>query len=301
MNRPKRRAEKPSIQKKQKTSRRAALETAKPQSRDGSRASSPAAQSTASFDVEAFFSSLEPVPVSVPRMKRLTHSELKQLEEALEFGPKETWKDDWIGNLDFLDREITNPNTRGSKSKNTSAQSLILWAEFEPSNIGLVRSLVRHVCTNQDIPPSAKKILGSLTDKSSIDEIQQKIKRVTYDPQVLREDGWTLQKSSKPEGASGGPFLIGDWVLTDGTEAVIIAYIHDADIGDLWKALYVDDQTPFDMEIEEIMDSKRKYARRYEESGGKSKRSAHSTGKKGDFTVPGIKYGIVLRSMLKIH
>jgi hypothetical protein len=291
MNRPKRRAEKPADQQKQKSNRRAASESAKPQSRDTSRASSPAAQSTGSFDVEAFFASLEPVPATVPRLKRLNPLELKQLEEALEFGPKETWKDDWFGNLDFLEKEITNPMTRGSKNKNNTTQSLMLWAAYEPANVGLVRSLVRHVCTNQNIPPSAKKILGSLTDKSSIDEIQQKVKRATHDPQVLREDGWTLDKSLKPVGASGGPFLIGDWILYDGNEAVIIAYIHDADIGDLWKALYVEDQTPFDMEIEEVMDSKRKFARRYEDKG---KRSALNAGKKSEFTVPGIKYGIVL-------
>ena len=165
-------------------------------------------------------------------------------------------------------------------------QSLLDWARntdgppsAQQTAIRYIRLILQHVCTfssatippptqqqqQQPVIPSAiKKIFGTITEQTSIDDIVFRIRRVSYDPQVLQEDGWTIQKSEQPIGASGGPYLIGDTILSDNAVAIIIAYIYDADIGDLWKALYIDDEfISFDLEAEELVAARNKYNKKY--------------------------------------
>ena len=272
----------------------------------------------------------------------------------------DTWRQDWVGNLAMVDKEIMNPvlhksfiqqhrgklattairtmsnhNNATKKNIQQKRQSLLDWA-CDPNGspqqqviaMKYIRLILQHVCTfattnssspQPSIPTTIKKIFGTITEQTSIRDIIFRIRRVSYDPQVLQEDGWTIQKSEQPIGASGGPYLIGDTILSENTVAIIIAYLYDNDIGDLWKALYIDDEfLSFDLESEELSEAKRKYNKKYGittttataiSSGNnnndvntsddlatttsQNKRPTRST-KSNDFTVKGIEYGIVL-------
>ncbi len=214
------------------------------------------------------------------------------------------WREDWTGNLSMVDKDIVNPALHRAfiqqhrdsllttlttlpnypKKVLQQRQSLLDWArntDGPPSSqqtaIRYIRLILQHVCTfssattlpspppqQQVIPSTIKKIFGTITEQTSIDVIIFRIRRVSYDPQVLQEDGWTIQKSEQPIGASGGPYLVGDTILSDNTVAIIIAYIYDADIGDLWKALYIDDEfISFDLEAEELFEARNKYNKKY--------------------------------------
>lgn len=134
------------------------------------------------------------------------------------------------------------------------------------------------------------------------DYLMEAKKRVGYDPQVLREDGWTTSKSTSPEGSSGGAYLIGEKVIWEKYEAVIIGYLYDHEgIGDLWKLIYLDDQVPFDLEADEIQEGFRRYNRKEERRKQKQREETVPTITKtgprytrNKYTVKGIEYGIVL-------
>jgi hypothetical protein len=277
-----------------------------------------------------YLNNLPALPRSVPHLRKLPKNEVEELEIILEFRgnpgqPEDSWRADWGGNLSLVDKDILNPqmrlNSRGvisatagmaAAQKKGSRQSLLFWARSGPNPTiatRLIRTLLQHVCTFQShgIPPTLKKIFGGITAESSIEDIVGRIRRASYDPQVLKEDGWTVEKSAAPEGASGGAFLIGEKILSDQATAVIIAYVHDPDIGDLWKALWVDEEMlSFDLEAEELLDAKRKWDKRFNPSsiptavvalkseGDPKLRRFTRFNDRHDFTVPGIEYGIVL-------
>ena len=281
---------------------------------ESSRAPSPADDelARAAEDPMEYLRSLTPLPAAVPRVTRLTPAEVEELERVLEFrapGAEDGWRQDWAGNLALAEKDILNPSVRGStggsgagSTKNTRSfrQPLILWAVNSNANVRLLRNLLRYVCTMDRVPTAVRKLLlgnggglGSspsiLTTTTVVDELIRRIRRASYDPQVLAEDGWTTERSDQPVGATGGPHLIGDKIRCDGADAVVIAYVHDPDIGDLWKALWMEDLISFDLEAEELLEAKRKWERRYN-----ARRSARISVVSSDFTVKGIEYGIVL-------
>jgi hypothetical protein len=279
-----------------------------------------------------YLKNLPGLPRSVPQLRKLQKNEIEELEIILEFRgnpgqAEDSWREDWGGNLSLVEKDIVNPqmrlNSRGvitatsgmtTMHKKSPRQSLLWWARNGPNPTlarRLMRTILQHVCTFQShgIPPTLKKIFGGITPESSIEDIIHRIRRASYDPQVLKEDGWTVEKSAAPEGASGGAYLIGEKILSDQATAVIIAYVHDPDIGDLWKALWVDDEMlSFDLEAEELLDAKRKWDKRFKPSstsippaevalksdGDPKSRRFTRFNDRHDFTLPGIECGIVL-------
>jgi hypothetical protein len=246
-----------------------------------------------------YLKNLPPLPRATPPLRKLTKAEIEELETVLEFrapDAEDHWRDDWSGNLSFAEKDILNPALKAAPGKKSFRQPLVLWAVNSPSNIRLLRNLLHHVCSTPNVPQAVKKILGGINDDTPAEGLIRTIRRASYDPQVLKQDGWTTVKSNEPHGATGGPFLIGDKILCDGAHAVVIAYVHDSDIGDLWKALWIDDLISFDLEAEELLDAKRKWERRHNQSAvdaSKSRRSSRFS-VSSDFTVKGIEYGIVL-------
>ena len=122
---------------------------------------------------------------------------------------------------------------------------------------------------------------------------------------VLNEDGWTTEKAETPEGASGGAFMIGRRVIWERYEAIIIAYVHDEDLGDLWKAMWLEDLDTFDLEADELQGAIKKWEKR---AALREKKKAAGAGQNGParptssqrfaaiekLTVDGIEHGIVL-------
>jgi hypothetical protein len=257
-----------------------------------------------SGEVVAQYISLPALPRKVPELPRLRTEEMRELEGALEFGANsgDTWREDWSGNLAYADKEISNPIVKGKSSGKTDfKQSLLQWATNGPRYIRLLQYLVRYVYHQHGTPSEAKKIIAN-ANQGSVDEIENAIRRVSYDPTVLRQDGWTTEKSKEMIGATGGPFLIGDLILWQNNEAVVIAYVHDQDdLGDLWKAMYLDDMETFDLEAEELQSARQKWERKHQKQStsapsvdNNSRRSTRTVAITSNFDVPGMEHGIVL-------
>ena len=159
----------------------------------------------------------------------------------------------------------------------------------------------------------AKKILAySLSRPAKNDEerlqfLFDAVGRTSYDPVVLKQDGWTTEKAGNPEGASGGAYLIGRKITWEKYDAITIAFVHDDEIGDLWKAMWLEDHETFDLEADEMWSAIKKWEAR--ECRKKPKQSASTSNSVSDlsesrasnryqlfadYTVPGIDHGIVL-------
>jgi len=239
--------------------------------------------------------------VKTPRVAELSANQLKELEAALGFGfGAEGWRDDWTGNLAYAEDDIVNPISKGKK-KQSFRQSLVAWADNNDQSKRILGNLMRYICSMDKIPPEARRIIAS-ADLSSVESIETAIRRVGFDPLVLEQDGWVTVKSDEREGAIGGPFLIGDYVRWKNSDAVVIAFVHDQDLGDLWKACWIEDLRTFDLEAEELVEGRRKWERRNNPT--KTKANAAEPTKQSrangssDFRVPGVQEGIVLAASM---
>lgn len=251
------------------------------------------------------FIDLPSLPNKFHPLSPLTNAERNELERYLEFNKEETWREDWMGNLCFVDKEISNPE---GKSRERGRKALFYWAAKGKLSLKLLNNLVRLVFNLHDVPQQAKKILAN-TDANSAISVQEAVRRVSYDPVVLMHDGWTTIKSQEPIGASGGPFRIGERVIWQGSEGVVIAYVQDSDIGDLWKAVTIEEHDTFDLEAEELEEGRRRFDRRLQVmkkkqgqvngSSASAKQESNLDRRTGrnvmsDFNVRGIEHGIVL-------
>lgn len=305
----------------------------------------------ATKDLHKLFAKLKPIPsFSLNPMNPLSISELIELESVLEFSKtasstneESQWRNDWSGNLAYIDNEIRNPLTRiksnrsrqnepplsGRAKKAMEKMTLIQWTKTIEESRGarsstmrrLLKNFFRHVCTHcnddsnhsiqniQQAPQSVINLLGAnVIETCSLSDIEDTIRRASYDPQILQEDGWTVVRTISSESATGGAFRIGDRIRYEGYEAVVIAYIHDTDIGDLWKAIWLEDFVAFDLEAEELNLARQKWEKHNKKSDRDSSAKATARrrppnreaaiGSNGslDFVVKGVEYGIVLAS-----
>jgi hypothetical protein len=243
-------------------------------------------------EVVSLFIEIDPLPVRAQRFHLLSTAEIQELERVLELDGDESWRSDWAGNLAFVDKEIRNPKVR-SREKQAFRQTLIEWARNAPENVKYVWNLVRYVLKMKETPEPARRILSN-TDSSSLTSLEKAIRLTSYHPIVLQHDGWTTAKSPAPLPPIGGPHLIGNRIRWEHSDSVIIAYVHDPDIGDLWKAMSTDraDNQTFDLEAEELLDAKRKYERRQERAA--SRRPNKPVAVNSEFRVDGLELGIVL-------
>mmetsp|Transcript_28716 Transcript_28716/g.65612 ORF Transcript_28716/g.65612 Transcript_28716/m.65612 type:complete len:981 (-) Transcript_28716:456-3398(-) len=92
--------------------------------------------------------------------------------------------------------------------------------------------------------------------------IFEAIRRVSYDPLCLHQNGWTVLKSPTPENPAGGSHLIGRKIIWDKFEAVIVAFVKDEHLGDLWKARWLEDDVTFDLEAEEVLQAIKKFEKK---------------------------------------
>jgi len=242
-------------------------------------------------------------------LKPLTTSERIQLEKLFEISKRKsdgrTWGDDWLGAIDLCNMDVPNPDGRvGERQKR---RPLIEWVGLNTkvssdknqsstnNSLKLLNNLLRHVYSYKKVPEQAKLILANVipTDPKSIGD---SIQRLSIDPVVLQQDGWTTTKAKEPQGASGGAYRIGERIWWQGYPGVVIAFVHDDDYGDLWRALWVEDLATFDLEREELEDSRKKYERKKALSTERKKKQEAQKVQKSDFHVDGIEHGIVLAS-----
>ena len=168
------------------------------------------------------------------------------------------------------------------------------------SNTESFKMLCLQNAAEQTTPPTAKHILAHAYHESMCNpsyDMESDLKRVSFHPAVLREDGWITAKAPNPVGVTGGPYHIGTCVFWQKWEAVVIAYVHDNDIGDPWKAMWLDGNETFDVEAEELQmlvkSWERKFKKQVDPPLSQSSSSARfaSTSR---FSVEGIEDGIVM-------
>jgi len=156
----------------------------------------------------------------------------------------------------------------------------------------------------------AKRILAHAINRPArnnnerTEHILEGVRRISYDPHVLVQDGWTLTKSETAQGASGGAFMIGKKIIWEKYEAIIIAFVHDDELGDLWKAMWISDQDTFDLEAEEMWDALKKWESKQAKKRVRNNNitNAEAPAAKGhlryhtyaDFSVDGVEHGVVL-------
>jgi len=247
------------------------------------------------------FPSLEKLSLAGVRpLKSLDTSERIRLERLFEFDTRdngETWSDDWFGVLALASSvEVENPDLRDGERSNK--RSLIEWVGLNtkssddkviPNNsLKLISHVLRHVYNYKKVPKQAKLILANI-DMKNPKNIDEAINRISNDPIVLQQDGWTTAKASEPEGAFGRAYRIGEKIWWQGYLGVVIAFTIDNDYGDLWKGMWVEDCVTFDLEAPELEDSRKKYERRKAVSLKMMKETP-----KVDFNVDGIEHGIIL-------
>lgn len=155
-------------------------------------------------------------------------------------------------------------------------------------------------------PQQAQRILAYAVGKPAnslehrLEFIIDAIRRITYDPVVLQQDGWITKRAESPEGSMGGSSLIGRRIIWQKYEAVIIAFTLDETWGSLWKAIWVEDLETFDLEADEVQDALAKWEKR--QARVNKKKTTSTTVVAGGtrnaattrFIVDGIEHGIIL-------
>jgi len=270
---------------------------------------------------------LETIPHSEP-LQKLSPREVCQLEAALQIGDtysdfsnQYSWQDDWNGNLQLLEKDIILNRDELAKQPNTEPVVLpfcewVAKLARHSEDFLAVQMLFSFIYHMKGTPPMAQRILAYYLHRpaNSVPErlkfVTDALRRISHDPNVLVQDGWTTLKSDVPDGASGGTFLIGRRVIWQKAEAIVIAFVRDEDIGDLWKCMWIDDLDTFDLEADELQDAL--YA--WEKKVGKKKnsRSSSASSTRGvshsnrfevnrNFTVDGIEDGIILAKSLNVR
>ena len=248
-------------------------------------------------------------PKDARPLRSLSTSERIGLERLFEFDKRKnngkTWDHDWLGVLDLCNIDVQNPD--GREGERHKKHSLLEWVGLNTkvggdgkkktstknNSLRLLNNLLRHVYNYTKVPEQAKLILAN-TDPKDLISIGDAIQRLSIDPVVLLQDGWTTTKSKEPQGASGGAYRIGEKIWWQGYLGVVLAFVHDDDIGDLWKAIWVEDLATFDLEHEELEESRKRYERKKAASTEKKKKQMIHKTIKNDLQVAGIEHGIVL-------
>lgn len=270
-------------------------------------------------ECDAYFRSLvklDPIP-GAPPIKKLSPRELAQLELSLQIGDRfsdysndTTWREDWNGNLQLIDKEIiTNleelATIPSAKKKTIPFCDLVAKLARHGDDFTGIKLLFSFVYHMEGTPLMAKKILAYYIHRpvSSISErlqcVMEACRRISYDPIVLTHDGWTTVKADAPDGFTGGSFLIGRRLIWEKYEAVVIAFVKDEDIGDLWKCLWIEDLDTFDLEADELLEGMKKWEkivtkRKNAVVTSKQSRPSNRFEANRNFTVEGIEHGIVL-------
>lgn len=241
---------------------------------------------------------------------------LIELESSLQIGDTYTyddddgWKPDWGGNLLLYEKEVI-VNKGYLKDQPNAKPARVKYCDWVASNApgsnGLkgLELLFRFVYNMKGTPSMAKKILAYSLQRPA-ESAEQRLgfiidatQRVSYDPAVLQQDGWTIKKSDTPE--EGGGFHIGRRIMWQRHEAIIISFTPDETYGQLWKAVYVEDLETFDLEPGELQQAIKKWETKQKQLNKKrtSTRVAPPSGSTrfsatANFTVDGIENGIVL-------
>eukprot|EP00550_Attheya_septentrionalis_P002697 CAMPEP_0198291514 /NCGR_PEP_ID=MMETSP1449-20131203/9020_1 /TAXON_ID=420275 /ORGANISM="Attheya septentrionalis, Strain CCMP2084" /LENGTH=1292 /DNA_ID=CAMNT_0043990167 /DNA_START=337 /DNA_END=4215 /DNA_ORIENTATION=+ len=277
---------------------------------------------------------LSPIPKVNP-LPRPTPRDIAELEGCLQISSKfeqtseNSWREDWSGNLQLIDKEIVVNTDRIALNPQVKPIKMIVseWVSElakGSDNLRVISLLFAFVYHMKGTPDMAKKIMAYAVQRSAksanerLQFVLDAVRRISHDPTVLMQDGWTTIKAQHTDGPSGGAFLIGERIIWQKYEAVVIAFVRDEDIGDLWKAIWLEDLDTFDLEADELQEGMKKWlskdARKKAKSlnssgampllGGTANRERSGLTSKppasirfaesSKFTVAGIDHGIIL-------
>ncbi len=259
---------------------------------------------------------LEDIPSTVVPLEHLSPRDIAELESSLQIGdkynhgPDDGWRNDWSGNLQLYDREVV--VNRGYIVSQPQIKPIKIpfydWVAKSAPNSNSLRGLELLFCYvyhMKGTPKMAKNIMAhslqrhAETADQRLQFILDGIRRISYDPVVLNQDGWTTKKSESAQGALGGAYLIGRRIIWQRYEALVIAFVRDEEFGCLWKAVWVEDLDTFDLEADELKDAMKKWDNK--QAKLKRNQETKSSGSSGStrasnklFSVDGIENGIIL-------
>eukprot|EP00978_Attheya_sp_CCMP212_P030461 scaffold112084_cov63-Attheya_sp.AAC.4 len=281
---------------------------------------------------------LSPIPKVNP-LPRPTPRDIAELEGCLQISSKfeqtseNSWREDWSGNLQLIDKEIVVNTDRIALNPQVKPIKMIVseWVSElakGSDNLRVISLLFAFVYHMKGTPDMAKKIMAYAVQRSAksanerLHFVLDAVRRISHDPTVLMQDGWTTIKAQRTDGPSDGAFLIGERIIWQKYEAVVIAFVRDEDIGDLWKAIWLEDLDTFDLEADELQEGMRKWLSK---DARKKAKSLNSSGampllgltanrersgltskppasirfaESSKFTVAGIDHGIILAASL---
>ena len=257
---------------------------------------------------------LEEIPTSVEHLECLSLRDMAELESSLQIGDTysynddDGWKPDWGGNLLLYEKNVI--VNKGYLASQPNAKPVHVkycdWVASQASYNKLrgLELLLRFVFNMKDTPAAAKKILAHALHRPA-ESAEQRLQfiidatqRVSYDPAVLQQDGWTTEKVDSPE--KGEAFHIGRRIMWQRHEAIIVAYTPDETYGGLWKGVYTEDLETFDLEPGELQsgikkwDNKQKQLLKQKTTRATPPMGSTRFAATKNFTVDGIEHGIVL-------
>ncbi|GMH96980.1 hypothetical protein TrVE_jg4547 [Triparma verrucosa] len=262
---------------------------------------------------------------TLPKIPVLPQSERDFIARCLQLEYREgqfDWPEDWSGNLTLFFKEIT------VKAHDSDQTITVGFAEHYQDHWRVLIKFFALVIKLEDMPAEAIRILTYAAARESMTTTQkygfmvEAVQMTLFDKKVLQEDNWQTKPTKLPqetvdEGGNvvrgmdhGGTHFIGRSVYWVGSEAIVVAFVRDDEIGDLWKVKWVNEIDTCDLEHSELIKGLKAWDRhlarkaKVNGGGGSSKSHADTGGyqskkskvRYGDpeYIVPGIDKGIVL-------
>jgi acetoin utilization deacetylase AcuC-like enzyme len=191
-------------------------------------------------------------PEAKPVIPQLPQSEKallgKQLKVSFDASGNPIWPDDWAGNLQLFFSPINGKT---------------IFCDYYRQEWRTLVKFFSHIIHWPSLPSTAANLLQFAASRrsTSVEEkfgfMKAAAERCFYDPDVLKEDGWTIGVDDQK-----GSNYVGCSVFWQSAEAVIIAYVRDNEIGDMWKIMWVADTETADLEYNELEKALRAWERK---------------------------------------
>ncbi|GMI01708.1 hypothetical protein TrLO_g11128 [Triparma laevis f. longispina] len=233
------------------------------------------------------------------------------------------WPEDWSGNLTLFFKDIQINSSNGGDDNHIVTRG---FAEHYQDHWRVLIKFFALVIKLEDMPAEAIRILTYAAARDSETTAQkygfmvEAVQMTLFDKKVLQEDNWqttpsVLQQDTVDEGGNvvrgmdhGGTHFIGRSVYWVGSEAIVVAFVRDDEIGDLWKVKWVNEIDTCDLEHSELVKGLKSWdrhlARKQKTTGvgaGWKHGESHYTNKKSktrhgdpEYSVPGIERGLVM-------
>ncbi|GMI14694.1 hypothetical protein TrVE_jg1572 [Triparma verrucosa] len=201
---------------------------------------------------------------TLPKIPVLPQSERDFIARCLQLEYREgqfDWPEDWSGNLTLFFKEIT------VKAHDSDQTIIVSFAEHYQDHWRVLVKFFALVIKLEDMPAEAIRILTYAAVRESMTTTQkygfmvEAVQMTLFDKKVLQEDSWQTKPTKLTVDEGGNVVRV--WNKTDyigrsvywvRSEATVIAFITDEEIGDLWKVKWVNWNSSCDLDRGELIE-----------------------------------------------